>query len=107
MALPVDSLTLAKRDAGPADPGLSLGASMPGFAPLAMPAQSFVQFSPSERRALIAPRRAKPPILTRLAVFGGALALTAYGAQQMFRVVSIGGHTPHQRGKQGILVKNF
>jgi membrane glycosyltransferase len=94
MALPVDSLTRAQRDAGPSDPGLSLGASMPGFAPLAMPAQSFVQFSSSERRALIAPRRARPPVLTRLAVFGGALALTVYGAQQMFKVVSIGAITP-------------
>jgi len=94
MALPVDSLTLTQRDAGPASPGSSLGGSMPGFAPLAMPAQSFVQFSRAERRALIAPRRAKPPILTRLAVFGGALALTAYGAHQMFKVVSIGAITP-------------
>ena len=94
MALPVDSLTLAQRDAGPAGPGSSLGGSMPGVAPLAMPAQSFLRFSPGERRALIAPGRARAPILTRLAVFGGALALTVYGAYQMFKVVSLGAVTP-------------
>jgi membrane glycosyltransferase len=95
MALPVDSLTLTtERDAEPGDTGSSLGASMPGYAPLAMPAQSFARFSRGDRRALVAPRFAKPPILTRLAVFGGALALTAYGAYEMYRVVSIGPITP-------------
>ncbi len=94
MALPLDSLTLAHSDAGRDDTGSSLGASMPGFAPLAMPAQSFWRFSRRNRRPLAAPRLARPPILTRLAVFGGALALTAYGADQMFRVVSIGPITP-------------
>ena len=59
-----------------------------------MPAQSFRRFSRRDRRALVAPRLARPPILTRLAVFGGALALTAYGAYQMFKVVSIGPVTP-------------
>ena len=94
MALPLDSLTLAEPDAGSAEIGASLGASMPGFAPLAMPAQSFRRFSRRDRRALVAPRLARPPVLTRLAVFGGAVALTAYGAYQMFKVVSIGPVTP-------------
>src|SRR5580658_6068952 len=94
MALPMDSLTLAPRDAGPGDMGSSLGASMPGFAPLAMPAQSFKRFSRRGRRALVAPSLARSPILTRLAVFGGAIALTAYGAYEMFKVVSIGPVTP-------------
>ena len=94
MALPLDSLTLTHGDVGRDDTGSSLGASMPGFAPLAMPAQSFWRFSRRDRRQLAAPRLAGPPILTRLAVFGGAVALTAYGADQMFRVVSIGAITP-------------
>ena len=94
MALPLDSLTLTASDVGPEDTGSSLGASMPGFAPLAMPAQSFRRFSRRDRRALVAPRLARSPILTRLAVFGGAIALTAYGAYQMFKVVSIGPVTP-------------
>ena len=94
MALPLDGLTLTPSEAGPGDTASSLGASMPGFAPLAMPAQSFRRFSRRDRRALLAPRLAKTPILTRLAVFGGAMALTAYGAYQMFKVVSIGPITP-------------
>src|SRR5580693_2187899 len=94
MALPLDSLTLTASEAGPGDTGSSLGSSMPSFAPLAMPAQSFRRFSRRDRRALVAPRLARPPILTRLAVFGGAMAMTAYGAYQMFKVVSIGPVTP-------------
>src|SRR5580704_19475987 len=94
MALPMDSLTLAPRDAGPGGMGSSLGSSMPGLAPLVMPAQSFRRFSRRERRALIAPRLARPPILTRLVVFGGAAALTAYGAVQMYKVVEVPSITP-------------
>ena len=94
MALPLDSLTLTPSEPRSDDSGSSLGSSMPGFAPLAMPAQSFRRFSRRDRRALVAPRLARPPILTRLAVFGGAMALTAYGAYQMFKVVSIGPITP-------------
>jgi membrane glycosyltransferase len=94
MALPLDSLTLTALETGPSEIGSSLGGSMPGFAPLSMTAQSFRRFSSRDRRALVAPGLARPPILTRIAVFGGALALTAYGAYQMFKVVSIGPITP-------------
>src|SRR5271166_4083873 len=69
MALSMDSVTLTPAEAPPGDIGSSLGSSMPGFAPLAMPAQSFRRFSRRDRRALIAPRLAWPPILTRLFVF--------------------------------------
>ena len=94
MALPMDSLTLMTNEAGPGDMGSSLGSSMPSYAPLAMPAQSFRRFSRRDRRALTAPRLARAPILTRLFVFGGGLALTAYGAEQMYKVVSVGTITP-------------
>ena len=80
---------------------------MPSFAPLAMPAQSFRRFSPRDRRALVAPRLARTPILTRLAVFGGALALTAYGAYQMFKVVSIGPITPLEGVIAALFVLTF
>jgi membrane glycosyltransferase len=63
---------------------------MPGYAPLAMPAQSFRKFSRNERRPWINPPLARPPILVRLATFGGALALTGYGAFQMYKVVGVG-----------------
>ena len=36
------------------------------------------------------PRLAATPVLARLAVFGGAVALTAYGAYQMYKVVGVG-----------------
>ena len=90
MALPMDSLTLTPKDPGPGEMGSSRGSSMPGFAPLAMPAQSFRRFSRRDRRALAAPSLARPPILTRVIVFGGAFALTAYGADQMYKVVEVG-----------------
>ena len=86
----MDSLTLAAEDAGPSAMGASLGSSMPAFAPLAMPAQSFKRFSPQRSPPLAAPALAHAPFLTRLFVFGGALALTAYGAHQMYRVVEVG-----------------
>ena len=81
---------LAPAQTPPDDLGSSWGSSMPGFAPLAMPAQSFKRFSPDDRRAWIDPRLAAPPILTRLVVFGGAIALSVYGAYQMYKVVGVG-----------------
>nr|WP_245427329.1 glucans biosynthesis glucosyltransferase MdoH [Roseiarcus fermentans] len=60
---------------------------MPGYAPLAMPAQSFRKFSKSERRAWINPPAT--PVAARLAVYGGAAAITAYGAYQMYKVVGV------------------
>src|SRR5271166_4691245 len=90
MALSMDSVTLTSAEAPPDDIGSSLGSSMPGFAPLAMPAQSFRRFSRRDRRAWVNPRLAATPFLSRLAVFGGAVALTAYGADQMYKVVGVG-----------------
>src|SRR5271165_1608788 len=94
MALSMDSVTLPTVEAPPSDAGSSLGSSlgssMPGYAPLAMPAQSFRRFSRKERRAWVNPRLARTPLLARAAVFGGAVALTAYGAYQMYKVVGVG-----------------
>ncbi len=86
----MDSLTLSAAETPAADASSSLGSSMPGFAPLAMPAQSFRRFSRKERRAWVNPRLAATPVLARFAVFGGAVALTAYGAYQMYKVVGVG-----------------
>src|SRR5579871_362716 len=107
MAIPVDSLTLTPTDAGAADTGSSLGSSMPGFAAVAMPVQSFKRFSRRDRRRLVAPRLARAPALIRLFVFGGALALTAYGADQMFRVVSVGTITPLEWAMVVLFVVTF
>src|SRR5437660_453610 len=89
MALSMDSLTLTPAET-PSGFGASLGGSMPGFAPLAMPAQSFRRFSRQDRRQWINPGFSSPPVFARIAVFGGALALTTYGAYQMYRVVGVG-----------------
>ncbi len=98
MALSMDSVTLPPAEARSSDTGSSLGSSlgssMPGYAPLAMPAQSFRRFSRRDRRAWVNPRLARTPILARLVVYGGAVALTAYGAYQMYKVVEIGTITP-------------
>ena len=91
MALSLDSLTTVAADKPPGDVETSLGASMPAYTPLAMPAQSFRKFSRAERRDWVNPRLAKTPIFTRIAVFGGALALTGYGAYQMYKVVGVSG----------------
>ncbi len=93
MALSMDSVTVrrieAPDEAGPSL-GSSLGASMPDYAPLAMPAQSFRRFSNSERRVWVNPGFKLSTALARLVVFGGAIALTAYGAYQMYKVVGVG-----------------
>ena len=85
----MDSLTLTPAETATGEAGTSLGSSMPGFAPLAMPAQSFRKFSRRDRRKWIHPGLSRPPVLTRTFVFGGATALTVYGAYQMYRVVNV------------------
>ena len=90
MAVSMDSLKLTPAKTLASDVGSSLGCSMPGFAPLAMPTQSFRRFSWRDRRAWTNPRLARTPILARIGVFGGAVALTAYGAYEMYKVVGVG-----------------
>jgi len=64
---------------------------MPKPAPLDMPVQSFASFSKERRRRFLAPelRRSAWTWIARFVVFGGALALTAYGAHEMYRVVAV------------------
>lgn len=56
---------------------------------LDMPVQSFRRWKGAERRAPAAPSAWRTPWLARLFVFGGAWALTAYGAWEMYNVVSV------------------
>lgn len=56
---------------------------------LVMPVQSFRRWDASERKKPAAPRAWKTPWLKRFFVFGGGLALTAYGAWEMYNVVSV------------------
>ncbi|MFY9293630.1 MAG: glucans biosynthesis glucosyltransferase MdoH, partial [Methylorubrum rhodinum] len=59
--------------------------AMPPQAPLAMPVQD-LRTAPKPAR-----RGGGGPLAARLFVFGGALLLTAYGAWQMYEVISVSG----------------
>ena len=70
-------------------PILAPGPAMPPENPLAMPVQSLSRWSRAEERPLAASDPYRAPWLARLFVFGGAAALTAYGAYEMYQVVSV------------------
>src|ERR1700722_13206258 len=98
MALPMDDVSAPAR--------LSLPATPPE-APLAMPTQSLTHFTRSEQRDLQAPERAHTPWASRLFIFGGALALTLYGANEMYGVVKIGEVTLLEWVLVALFVANF
>ena len=56
---------------------------------LDMPVQSFRRWNASEGRKRAAPQAWRTPWLARIFVFGGDWALTAYGAWEMYHVVSV------------------
>lgn len=74
---------------------------------LVMPVQSFRRWKASDRRTPIAPRDWKTPWLKRLFVFGGGLALTAYGAWEMYHVVSVSRTTSLQYALLVLFTVNF
>ena len=80
---------------------------MPNEAPLAMPVQSLRRFKRSERRQWTDAQRARPPWLSRLLAFGGALAITAYGAREMYGVVEVGTITTLEWALVVLFVINF
>ncbi len=82
-------------------------AAMPAEAPLAMPAQSLERFSEAGRRRALRPMTTIGCWLARLVVFGGGLALTAYGASEMHGVVSVGGVTLLEWALLVLFVANF
>ena len=86
MALSVDALTPATYDYRPAQ---APEPAMPPQVPLAMPTQHLWRWSQAEERRLAAPHLYRAPWLARSFVFGGAAALTAYGAYEMYQVVSV------------------
>ncbi len=95
------------RPLDPAADAIDLGACTPPEAPLAMPTQSLGRFSSSERRANLLRRPELGCWLARLFVFGGGLALTAYGAREMYEVVAVGGVTPLEWALVFLFVANF
>jgi membrane glycosyltransferase len=85
MALPLDALTPAHTLAA----APSREPSVPPESRLDMPVQSLARWSKMEERLLAAPERARAPWAARAFVFGGAALLTAYGAYEMYQVVSV------------------
>ena len=65
--------------------------AMPAEAHLAMPTQSLRNYDTDGRRVRTGSSRS--PVLARLWVFGGALLLTLYGIEEMYRVINVGGIT--------------
>ncbi|MEA2834949.1 MAG: rane glycosyltransferase, partial [Methylobacteriaceae bacterium] len=82
-------------------------ANMPPEAPLDMPVQSLSHFDRRTRRQDPRARFALGTWLARLAVFGGGLALTIYGAHEMYKVVEVGGVTPLKWALLILFVGNF
>ncbi len=80
---------------------------MPPEAGLAMPVQSLSRFDEAGQRKNSAPRLASTPVLTRLAVFGGAFALTLYGANEMYGVINVGAITTLKVALLVLFVLNF
>jgi len=94
----IESRLAAERRTAPA---------MPPESPLAMPVQSLSRFDKKARRKWLSPASARRPWLARLLVFGGGLALTAYGAHEMYKVVEVGGVTLLKWGLLFLFVANF
>jgi membrane glycosyltransferase len=93
MALPLDQLAVIDKPAESAPVGaVEPLPYVPAFAPLAMPVQSLKRFGPQEAAIPTTPLGMRH-MLARFVVFGGALALTAYGGVEMYKVVSISGTT--------------
>ena len=78
---------------------------MPDEAPLAMPMQSLSRYD-TPRRPVQATGQAGT-WLARLLIFGGAVAVTCYGAGQMYKVVSLGGVTTLEWALLVLFVANF
>ena len=82
-------------------------AAMPAEAPLYMPAQSLSRFDPKSRRADLLKHPRTKTVLARIAVFVGALALTIYGANEMYGVINVGAITFLKIALLVLFVLNF
>ncbi len=83
MAVSVDAVTKPSLRSPPALP------ATPDEAPLAMPVQSLSAWHPQRARRLAGGESAATPWVLRAVVFGSALLLTAFGAYEMYLVVSV------------------
>ncbi|CAN7254103.1 glucans biosynthesis glucosyltransferase MdoH [Bosea sp. LjRoot9] len=74
---------------------------------LLMPVQSFRSWKASDRRKPAVPKLWTTPWLKRLFVFGGGMVLTAYGAWEMYNVVSVSRTTSLQYVLLVLFTVNF
>ena len=72
-----------------------------------MPAQALFKFDPHEVHEPLVPRLARTPWISRLATFGGGLALTLYGGYEMYKVIDVGGVTTLKWALLALFVLNF
>jgi len=86
---------------------LAADGGVPPKRPLPMPTQSLSRWGKGARRSFTSPASATRPWITRLFVFGGALALTAYGLREMLAVVSVGSTTFLQYVLVALFTVNF
>ncbi|MEA2856227.1 MAG: rane glycosyltransferase, partial [Methylobacteriaceae bacterium] len=90
----------------PVPPVSAPASNMPPEAPLDMPVQSLSAFDRRTRHRDTR-KHVAPTWIARLAVFGGGLALTIYGAHEMYKVVEVGGVTPLKWALLILFVGNF
>ena len=82
-------------------------ASTPPERPIDMPTQSLTSFKSGDRRRWSRSHFPLGPWAARAFVFGGGLALTIYGAAQMYGVVDVGAITPLKWALLILFVVNF
>ena len=108
MAVSLDTLRLQDTSADvPETPALQAEPVLPPESRLDMPVQSLRRWSAAEERRLAAPNLYRVPWLPRVFVFGGAAALTAYGAWEMYQVVSVSRTTALQYVLLALFTINF
>ncbi len=83
----------------------ALQPAMPDERSLAMPEQSLRRYDPPRER--VRGVSGGGTWLARALIFGGALALTCYGAEEMYKVVSLGGTTTLEWALLVLFVANF
>ena len=108
MAVSLDTLRLQDAPApAPEPPAREAEFVLPPESRLDMPVQSLRRWSHEEERRFTAPHLYRVPWLARGFVFGGAAALTAYGAWEMYQVVSVSRTTALQYVLLGLFTINF